>query len=134
MLRSLTDNRIGRHELFFGCFLQKAYHALRALETEQGGATLNAQQFQRLLACCTSIFLIDIQRLTSLSTNDTPKESSQYIREDDARMLQEIGLVLGRWAWFSGALLNAKFDVIKTSINIGLSQRPATHAIRVMVT
>ena len=45
------------------------------------------------------------QRLTSLSTNDKPKENPQYIGEEEAWVLQELRRVLGRWGRFFGTLL-----------------------------
>ena len=42
------------------------------------------------------------QRINSLNIENTRKVSSQYIRDEEGRMLRDSGLVLGRWAHFVG--------------------------------
>ena len=46
-------------------------------------------------------------------------------------MLPELGLILGRWARFFGALLNTKSEKLKPDMIEGLPQRPVTHALGV---
>ena len=46
-------------------------------------------------------------------------------------MLRDPGLVLGRWAWFFGTLLNSKSDKLRLDIIEGLPQWPITHALGV---
>ena len=62
-----------------------------------------------------------MQRLTSLSIEDTRKVSSQYIRDEEAGMLREPRLISegGRGfsaPFFFGAILNAKSDKIRLGI------------------
>ena len=44
-------------------------------------------------------------------------------------MLRNPGLVLGRWAWFFGTLLNAKFDKLRLDIIEELRQWPITYTL-----
>ena len=46
-------------------------------------------------------------------------------------MLQDLGLVLGRWALFFGTLLNSKFNQLRLDILEGLPQWAITHALGV---
>ena len=46
-------------------------------------------------------------------------------------MLRDPGLVLGRWAWFFGTLLNSKSDQLRLDILEGLPKWPITHALGV---
>ena len=46
-------------------------------------------------------------------------------------MLRDPGLVLGRWARFSGTFLNAKYDKFRLDIIEGLSQWSVKHALGV---
>ena len=71
------------------------------------------------------------QRLKFLNIGDTRKLSSQYIHDEEGRMLKDPGLVLGRWARFFGTLLNAKSDKLRLDTIEGLPQWPVTHALRV---
>ena len=74
------------------------------------------------------------QRLMSLNIEDTRNVSSQYLRDKEGRMLRNPGLVLGRWAQFFGALLNANPDKLRLDIIEGLPQWPVTHAVGVKST
>ena len=71
------------------------------------------------------------QRLKFLNIEDTRKVSSQYIRDEEGMLLRDPGLVLGRWVWFFGTLLNAKSDKLRVDIIEGLHQWPITHAFGV---
>ena len=71
------------------------------------------------------------QRIKSLNIEDTRKVSSQYICDEKSRMLRDLGLVLGRWAQFFGALLNAKSDKMKLDVIEGLPQKPVTRVLGV---
>ena len=71
------------------------------------------------------------QRLKSRSIKDTHKVSSQYIRDEEGTMLQDPGLVLGRWARFFRTLLNSKSDKLRLNFIQGLPQWPITHALGV---
>ena len=59
-----------------------------------------------------------------LSIEDVRKVRSQYIRDGEGWMLQDPGHILGRWARFFGALLNAKSDKLRLDIIEGLPQWP----------
>ena len=70
------------------------------------------------------------QRLKPLNIEDTRKVSSQYIRDEEGRILRDPG-PLGRGARFFGTLLNAKSDKFRVDIIEGLPQWPVTHALGV---
>ena len=57
------------------------------------------------------------------------KVSSYYIRDEDGRMLRDLGLVLGRWVWFFDTLFEAKSDKLRLEIIEGLPQWRVTHAL-----
>ena len=69
------------------------------------------------------------QRINSLNIEDTRKVSSQYISDEEGRMLQDPGLVRGRWERFFGTFLNAKSDKLRIDIIEGLPHWPVTHAL-----
>ena len=71
------------------------------------------------------------QHFKSLNIENTRKVSSQYIRDQEGVMLRDPGVVLGRWAWFFGTLLNSKSDQLRLNIIEALPQRPITHALGV---
>ena len=71
------------------------------------------------------------QRFNSLNIENTRKVSAQYIHDEEGIMLRDPGLVLGRWAWFFGTLLNSKSDKLRLYIIEGLPQWPITHAFAV---
>ena len=71
------------------------------------------------------------QQLKSLSPEDTRKVNLQYIRDEEGEILRDPGFVLGRWAWFFGALLNAISDKLRLNIIEGLPQWPVTHNLGV---
>ena len=71
------------------------------------------------------------QRFKSLNIEDTRKVSSQYIRGEGDIMLQDPGLVLGRWARSFGTLLNSKSDQFRLDTLEGLTHWPITHALGV---
>ena len=62
------------------------------------------------------------QCVNSQSIEDTPKVSSQYIRDEESRMLRDSEFVLGRWSWSFGTLLNATIDKLRLDIVEGLPQ------------
>ena len=59
------------------------------------------------------------QRLKPLDMEDTRKVSSQYIRDEEGRVLRDPGFVLGRWARFFGTHLNAKSDKLESTSSKG---------------
>ena len=60
------------------------------------------------------------------------KVSSQdIIRDEKGRMLRDLGMVLGRWAWFFDTLLNMKSDKPRLDIIEGLPQWPVTNVFGV---
>ena len=71
------------------------------------------------------------QRCKFLNIEDTRKVNSQYIRDEEGIMLRDPGIVLGRWAWFFGTLLNSKSDKLRLDIIEELPQWPITHALGV---
>ena len=71
------------------------------------------------------------QRFKSLNIENTRKVSSQYIRDQEGVMLRDPGVVLGRWAWFFGTLLNSKSDQLRLNIIEVLPKWPITHALGV---
>ena len=71
------------------------------------------------------------QRFKSLNIEDARKVSSQYIRDEEGIMLRDLGPVLGRWAWFFGALLNSKSDQLRLEILEGLPWWPIAYAFGV---
>ena len=58
------------------------------------------------------------QRIKSLSIEDIFKIGSQYIRDEEGRMLRDPGSILERWTQLSAALLNVKSEKPKHDINI----------------
>ena len=71
------------------------------------------------------------QRFKSPNIKVKRKVSSQYICDEEGMMLQDSGLVLGRWVQFFATLLNSKFDKLRFDIIKGLPQWPITHALGV---
>ena len=69
--------------------------------------------------------------MKSLNKEDTRKFSSQYIRDEDSRMLRDPGLVLRMWAWFFSTVLKAKSYKLRLDITGELPQWPVTHALGV---
>ena len=60
---------------------------------------------------------------------DTLKISSQYIRDEEGRMLRDPGLIFGRLARLFGTLLNANSDKFRPDIIEGLSQWSVAYAL-----
>ena len=71
------------------------------------------------------------QRFKGVNTEDTRKVSSQYIRDEEDRMLRDPERVLGRWARFFGTPVNAKSDKLRPDIIEGSPQWTVTHALGV---
>ena len=71
------------------------------------------------------------QRCKFLNIEDTRKVNSQYIRHEEGIMLLDQRFILGRWAWFSGTLLNSKSVKLRLDIIEELPQWPITHALGV---
>ena len=71
------------------------------------------------------------QRCKSLDIEGTRKISSQYIRDEEGIMLRDPGLILGRWARFSGNLLNSKSDKLRLDIIEEPPQWPNAHDLGV---
>ena len=59
------------------------------------------------------------------------KVSSQYIRDEEGRLLRDPGLVLVRWGRIFDTFLNVKFNKLRLDVIEWLSQWPATHALGV---
>ena len=67
----------------------------------------------------------------SIIIEDTRQVGSQYIRDEEVRMLRDPGLILGRLAPFFSALFNAKSDRVRLDSIEGVPQCPVTHALGV---
>ena len=62
------------------------------------------------------------QHIKVLNMEGTRKDSLQYIRDEEGRMLRDPGLILEKWARFFGSLLNK----LRLEIIEGLPQWSAT--------
>ena len=71
------------------------------------------------------------QRLKSMEVEETRKVQSQYIRDEDGKLLRDKELISQRWVRFFHSLLNAKSEKMVPDIFLGLPQQPTAHDLGV---
>ena len=56
------------------------------------------------------------QNIKSVQLEETKKVESQYVRDEEGRLLRDIGRICERWVGFFHSLLNAKSDILDPDI------------------
>ena len=73
-----------------------------------------------------------IQHMNPVQLEETKKVESQYeyIRDEQGRLLRDIGHICERWVRFFHSLLNAKSDMLVSDTGKWLPQPPVASALR----
>ena len=74
------------------------------------------------------------QNIKSVQLEETKKVESQYIRDEEGRLLRDKGRIRERWVRFFRSLLNSKSDMIDADIPKRLPQHPVASALGIEAT
>ena len=69
------------------------------------------------------------QNIKSMQLEETRKVKSQYVRNEEGRLLQDKGLIREKYVWFFYSLLNEKSDTLGPDIPKRLPQQPVASAL-----
>ena len=69
------------------------------------------------------------QNIKSMQVEETKKVESQFIRDDEERLLRDKGRIRERWVRFFRSLLNSKSDMLDVDIPKRLPQHPVASAL-----
>ena len=74
------------------------------------------------------------QNIKSVQLVETKKVASQYIRDEEVRLLRNKGRIRERWVRFFRSLLNAKCDILDPDIPKRLPQHPVASTLGIELT
>ena len=69
------------------------------------------------------------QNIKSVQAEETKKVESQYVRDEEGRLLRDNGRIRERWVRFFRSLLNAESDILDLDIPKKLLQQPVAIAL-----
>ena len=69
------------------------------------------------------------QNIKSVQLEETRKVESQYVRDEEGRLLRDEGRIHERWVRFFRSLLNTKYDMLDPDISKRLPQQPVVSAL-----
>ena len=69
------------------------------------------------------------QNIKSVQLEETKKVESQYIRDEEGRLLRDSGRIRERWVRFFCSLLNSKSDMIDADSPMRFPQHPVASAL-----